>query len=85
LFLYFCLLETGVDGGCQKPYDGTVIGLATRIAGFVFTRELKLHFYTQIMNHVLVILFLSVVPLLAQATEPVFAWVKKASVNRRIA
>jgi hypothetical protein len=37
------------------------------------------------MNRVLVILLLSVVPLLAQATEPVFAWVKKASVNRRIA
>ena len=35
------------------------------------------------MNQVLVILLLLVVPLLAQATEPVFAWVNKTSVNRQ--
>jgi signal transduction histidine kinase len=35
------------------------------------------------MDKVLVVLLLSFVPLLAQATEPVFAWVKKASVNRQ--
>lgn len=35
------------------------------------------------MDRVIVILLLSVVPLLTQATEPISAWVKKASVNRQ--